>query len=91
MDNFLLERASDEILTCLTGMSHEWGRFTDQLDKMGRAIESVHKNFEALNGTRRRAVEKRLDEVEGIRQRRGLPELGDEIGEARLIRQVSTG
>jgi DNA recombination protein RmuC len=72
MDQFLLERTSDEILRSLGGLGNEWTKFTDQLDKVGRAVDTLHRSYDALNGTRRRSFEKRLDEIESIRERRGI-------------------
>jgi DNA recombination protein RmuC len=69
MDNFLLEQTSDEILRSLGGLGAEWQRCCEQIDKVGRAVESLQRSYDGLAGTRRRAMDRRLDEIEGLRHR----------------------
>ena len=69
----MLERASDEILDALAGFSQQWRRFSDHVDKLGKQLGTVQGTYDELAGTRRRQLEKRLDEIEAIRTRRGLP------------------
>jgi DNA recombination protein RmuC len=79
VDCFLLERASDEILDALTGFSQQWQRFSDHVDKLGKQLGTVQGTYDELATTRRRQLERRLDEIEVIRTRRGLPGLdGDD-------------
>ncbi|HEX2381358.1 MAG TPA: DNA recombination protein RmuC [Acidimicrobiales bacterium] len=75
VDCFLLERASDEILDALTGFSQQWQRFSDHVDKLGKQLGTVQGTYDELATTRRRQLERRLDEIEVIRTRRGLPGL----------------
>jgi len=72
-DNFVVERTSDEILTLLGTFSQQWGKYTDSLDKVQSKFETVQKEFEQLNGARRRQLEKPLRQLEDLRQTRGLP------------------
>ena len=44
---------------------------------MKRKFEAVERDFEALAGTRRRALERPLRELDGIRQQRNLPVDGE--------------
>jgi DNA recombination protein RmuC len=78
VDCFLLERASDEILDALGGFSQQWQRFSDHVDKLGKQLGTVQGTYDDLAGTRRRQLEKRLDEIDAIRTRRGLPGLDDD-------------
>jgi DNA recombination protein RmuC len=85
VDSFLLERAGDEILDALGCFSDQWGRFSEHVDKLGRQLATAQGTYDELAGTRRRQLEKRLDEIEGIRTRRGLPaiaagDVGSETG-----------
>jgi DNA recombination protein RmuC len=85
-DNVRLERTSDEILQCLSGFGQQWLKFSEQLDLVGKRLETAQKGFEDLAGPRRRQLQKKLDEVDELRSRRGLPGavtgLGDGEGEA---------
>ena len=72
LDNFALQEASDEILSQLGLFDKQWTEFVKQMETVGRRIESTQKGYEALMGTRRRALERPLNRIEAIRQERGL-------------------
>ena len=64
IEQFQLERRSDEILRGLVGITAEWDKLTDGLDKVARQLDTVHRTFhDEVNGTRRRVFQRRLDEV----------------------------
>ncbi|MCU0273516.1 MAG: DNA recombination protein RmuC [Acidimicrobiales bacterium] len=90
VDNFALDRRSDEILTCLARFGAQWTRFTEQLDRVDRSLQAAGKAFEDLNGTRRRQLERELGRVEALQAERAepdeivLPEAGEASGPARL-------
>ncbi len=68
VDNFRLERRSSEILDFLVEFEAEWQKFVDHLDKTGRQLDTFNKSFEALGGTRRNVLERKLrrvDELQG--------------------------
>ncbi|MEX1179088.1 MAG: DNA recombination protein RmuC [Nitriliruptor sp.] len=71
-DTLALQRTSDEILGLLAGFSDQWERYTGEVDKLGRQLETVAKTYEQVSGTRRRQLEKQLDRVEEVRERRGV-------------------
>ncbi len=78
VDTFHLQRASSEILDALGRFSDQWERFSEHIDKLGKQLATVTGTYEELSTTRRRQLEKRLDEIDAIRTRRGLDgELGD--------------
>lgn len=93
VDNFLLERTSDEILQALAGFGDQWRRFSDQVDTVGKRLESAHNAFDDLAGTRRRQLQRKLDDIEAIRTRReqqqlpAAPPASDRSGP---LREVST-
>jgi DNA recombination protein RmuC len=84
-DNFMIEQTSDEILQLIGKFGTQWTKYADQIDKIKRRFEGVEKDFEALAGTRRRALERPLRDLEALRQQRDLPvdgelfSLGDDI------------
>jgi len=88
VDSFALERASDEILQLLAGFADQWARFTDQLDKVGRGLETTQRAYESLAGTRRTQLERQLDRVEELRSQRGVAAL---VGEDQRPRVVALG
>ena len=59
VEQFQLERRSDEILRCLGGLSAEWDKLVRAIDKVGRQLDTAHRSFhDELNGTRRRVFQR---------------------------------
>jgi DNA recombination protein RmuC len=85
VDAFALERTSDEILQLLAGFADQWERFTDQLDKVGRGLDTTQRAYEQLASTRRNQLERQLDKVAELRSTRGVEAVlaGDQ--RARLV------
>lgn len=71
-DTVQLQRTSDEILELLAGFQAQWGKYTDHVERLGKQLETVGRTYDQLSGTRRRALEKQLDAVEDLRERRGV-------------------
>ena len=78
LDNFATAQASNEILSELASFDRQWGRFAKQMELVGRRFELAQTGFEALSGTRRRALERPLGKIQAIRQQRGIPDALDE-------------
>jgi DNA recombination protein RmuC len=72
VDNFLLERTTDEILEAMSGFAQQWQKFSEQVDVVGRRLASAQTAYDDLAGTRRRQLQRQLDEIEHIRTERGL-------------------
>ncbi len=73
VDNFALERTSNEILSLLGAFKKQWDEFAAKFDLLGKKIGDVMKEYEALATTRRRQLEKPLNKIEDLRKQRGLP------------------
>ena len=86
VEQFRLERASDEILRCLGGVTAEWTKFTESLDKAARQLDTFTRTFrDEVDGTRRRVFERTLGEVDRLRD----AEAGDGGGERYVARRSS--
>jgi DNA recombination protein RmuC len=85
-DTLALQRTSDEILGLLSGFSDQWTKYTDEVDKLGRQLDTVGRTFEQVNGTRRRQLERQLDKVETVRDQRGVDAVVVEEERPRLLR-----
>lgn len=70
VDNFMLERTSDEILVCLSVFTKQWEAFADKLDKLGTQLNTVQKTYDDVMTTRRRALEREIDRVASLRRSR---------------------
>jgi DNA recombination protein RmuC len=76
-DNFMIEQTSDEILQLIGRFGQQWQKFTESADKVKRHFDSVQREFDLLTGTRRRALERPLQELEALRIERNLPVDGE--------------
>ncbi len=72
VEQLALERTSDEILAVLGGFNQQWEKFSESVDGLGRKLDTAHKAFEDLAGTRRRQLQRSIDKVEDLRTRSGL-------------------
>jgi DNA recombination protein RmuC len=73
VDNFALERTSHEILSLLGSFKKQWDEYIKKFDLLGKRIEDVRKEYDALLTTRRRQVERPLQKIEALRTQHGLP------------------
>jgi DNA recombination protein RmuC len=85
-DTLALQRTSDEILGLLSGFQEQWTRYTDEVDKLGRQLDTVARTYEQVNGTRRRQLERQLDRVETVREQRGVDPVVVDDERPRLLR-----
>jgi DNA recombination protein RmuC len=70
VDNFALEKTSNQILTLLGVFYKQWDLFLNKMKTMGKKIDDAQKEYEALASTRRRQLEKPLKEIEELRAQR---------------------
>jgi DNA recombination protein RmuC len=68
VDNFQLSRTSHEILERLQGFEKQWGRFVEQMDKVGRNLKTASNAFDELESTRRRGVDRELEKIDAVRR-----------------------
>ena len=73
VDNFALEKTSNEILSLLGVFKKQWGEFIKKLDLLGKRIEDAQKEYELLTTTRRRQLERPLNKIEELRTQKKLP------------------
>jgi len=73
IDNFALEQTSKEMLSLFGSFKKQWDEFVNKFDTLGQRIEAVQKEYEVLTTTRKRAVERPLNKIDGLRKEKGLP------------------
>ena len=84
VDNFNLEQTAAQMLSLLGSFHKQWEAFVKALEKMGKRIDEAQQEFHTLTGTRRRALERPLQQIEDLRKQRGIepaPDLTDEGAE----------
>jgi DNA recombination protein RmuC len=67
VDNFRLEKTSNEILTLLAEFSQQWEKYVVQLDKVKQRFDAVGKEYDVLMTTRHRMLQRQLDKVDALR------------------------
>lgn len=80
VENFNLEKVTDEIVGLLGAFNKQWESFRDTMDKLGKKIDDSRKQFDELHTTRVRSLEKPLRKIEELRQHKGIQIQGDEPG-----------
>jgi len=73
VDNFALEKTSNEILSLFGAFRKQWDEFIKKMDVLGKRIDDVQKEYDALRITRRKQLEKPLIKIESLRTQRQLP------------------
>lgn len=73
VDNFALERTSNEMLSLFGAFKKQWDEFAAKFDLLGKKIDDVMKEYDTLTTTRKRQLEKPLNKIEDLRKQRGLP------------------
>ena len=90
VEQFRLERTSDEILRCLGGVTDEWAKFTTTIDKVVRQLDTLNRSVnDELDGTRRRVFEQRLGEIDRLRDAQAPLPAGSGSGEALAARRAA--
>jgi len=74
VENFALEKTSNEILSLLGSFKKQWDAFLTKLRILGKRIGDAQKEYEALMTTRRRQLERPLNRIEELRTQRHVPE-----------------
>jgi DNA recombination protein RmuC len=67
VENFQLARTSDEILNLLSAFKKQWSMFVEKMDKLDRSLCTVRRDYDDLVSTRRRALERPLDQIDALR------------------------
>ena len=83
-DNFMIEQTSDEILQLIGKFGQQWQKYTESASKVKDRLDSVQREFDQLVGTRRRGLERPLQQLEELRVRRNLPVDGELFGDPDL-------
>ena len=72
-ETFRLQQRSREIVALLGGFGKQWAAFTEHMDRVGRRLDTLQKEYDAMTGVRRRQLERQLDRVEDVRRRDRIP------------------
>lgn len=73
VENFALEKASNEILSLFGRIKKQWDMFMKSHDRLGKRIQDALEEYQFLKSTRRNELEKPLNKIEEIRTQRSIP------------------
>mgnify|MGYP002853109544 CR=1 FL=1 len=64
--NFAMEEKATEVMNLLNAFRMQWGKYVEVMDKLGRSLDTARKDYDALVSTRKKQLEKPLDQIEDI-------------------------
>jgi len=64
--NFAMEEKATEVMNLLNAFRMQWGKYVEVMDKLGRSLGTARKDYDALVSTRKKQLEKPLDQIEEI-------------------------
>lgn len=67
VENFALEKTSHEILGLFGVFREQWGKFIEQLEKLGKRLADAQKEYDVLANTRRKQLERPLTKIEHLK------------------------
>ena len=67
--NFAMEERASDVMKLLSKFKDQWEKYVEVIDKMGRSIQTVQTDYEQLVTTRKRQLEKPLNEIEGLKDK----------------------
>lgn len=73
VENFSFTQTSHEILSLLGKFKKQWGEFLAKFELLGKRLNDAQKEYEALTTTRKRKLEKPLNDIEALRVDQGIP------------------
>ena len=72
VDNFNLQRTTNDILSLYGGFSKQWESYTASFDKLGKRIADVQTEYDSLTTTRTNKVETALRRIEQLRSQNNV-------------------
>ena len=67
--NFAMEERASDVMNLLSKFKDQWEKYVEVIDKMGRSLQTVQTDYENLVSTRKRQLEKPLNEIEGLTEK----------------------
>jgi DNA recombination protein RmuC len=72
VENFAFESTSADMLKLFGEFYKQWRMFSDKFETLGKRIDDVKKEFEALTTTRTKQLERPLEKIDILRKEKGL-------------------
>jgi len=72
VDNFNLEQTTSEILRYMQSFAKQWDEFFKAVEKIGKGLDSLQKDYGVLITTRKNQIEKPLLKIQNLAQQKGI-------------------
>lgn len=72
VDNFALEQTSNEMLLLMGQFKQQWEKFDQSIAVVEKRLFATQRAFDDMNGTRWRALDRPLRQIDAIRKERGI-------------------
>lgn len=66
--NFMIGDKLKEVVIYVDDFITEWSKFKDKFEKYGRSLGTLQKDYEDLTGTRIKAMERKIEKIDSVRQ-----------------------
>ena len=63
-----MEEKATEVLKLLDTFRVQWKKYVEHMDKLGRSIDTINKDYDLLVSTRKNQLEKPLKGIEALSQ-----------------------
>ena len=73
--NFVMEQKATEVMNLMNRFKVQWDKYIELMEKFGRSIQSIQKDYDQLIGTRKTQLEKPLKEIDEISENIGVEQL----------------
>ncbi len=64
--NFAMEERASDVMKLLSKFKDQWSKYTEVMDKMGRSLDTAKKDYDSMVSTRKKQLEKPLDQIEEL-------------------------
>ena len=73
VDNFNVEKTAGQVMALLAKFHKQWQAFIGSFDKMGQKLQDAVTEYDQLVSTRRRKLERPLDDIKELRESGKIP------------------
>jgi DNA recombination protein RmuC len=72
-ENANVMQTADEIISLVGEFSRQWGKYNEEMDKLGLRLQATETQYQAVRTTRTNVLQRLMDKVEALRSARALP------------------
>jgi DNA recombination protein RmuC len=86
-ENANVLRTADQIVALVGEFSRQWGKYNEEMDRLGQRMEAASSQYQVVRTTRTNVLQRLMDKVDGLRSARTLePDPPSSPGEKKQLR-----